>query len=115
MCLKKEKTETKNKAVLDSKADYIRAKIKKIAQEVNEFKEELLKSGVAGEAVANNVISYRCLEDASMRLGKVKQHLNGGVSAYDQNVVGSQDGKVVFMKKGSFNKIQKECAEVESK
>lgn len=41
-----------------------------------------------GEVMANLTLSYRHLEDASMRLGKVLQHLNGGVSHYDHNVVG---------------------------
>jgi gentisate 1,2-dioxygenase len=35
------------------------------------------------EACANVMLAYRHLEDASMRLGKSIQALNGGVSVYD--------------------------------
>ena len=41
-----------------------------------------------GEVIANLMLSYRHLEDASMRLGKVLQAKAGGVSVYDSNVVG---------------------------
>lgn len=41
-----------------------------------------------GEMIANAMLAYRHLEDASMRLGKVLQAKNGGVSIYDHNVVG---------------------------
>ena len=37
-----------------------------------------------GEATANIMLAYRHLEDASMRLGKVIQALDGGVSVYDK-------------------------------
>jgi hypothetical protein len=37
-----------------------------------------------GEAVANVMLAYRHLEDASMRLGKVIQALDGGASVYDR-------------------------------
>jgi len=37
-----------------------------------------------GEAIANATLAYRHLEDASMRLGKVLQALDGGVSVYDR-------------------------------
>ena len=37
------------------------------------------------EAMANITLAYRHLEDASMRLGKVIQALNGGVSVYDKS------------------------------
>lgn len=37
-----------------------------------------------GEAIANVMLAYRHLEDASMRLGKVIQALDGGVSVYDR-------------------------------
>jgi hypothetical protein len=38
----------------------------------------------AGEPVANVMLAYRHLEDASMRLGKAIQALDGGVSVYDR-------------------------------
>jgi hypothetical protein len=45
----------------------------------------LLKVGTANaEALANIMLAYRHLEDASMRLGKVIQALDGGVSVYDK-------------------------------
>lgn len=40
-----------------------------------------------GEVVANLTLAYRHLEDASMRLGKVIQAIDGGVSVYDQTQV----------------------------
>jgi hypothetical protein len=38
----------------------------------------------ADEAVDNVMLAYRHLEDASMRLGKAIQALDGGVSVYDK-------------------------------
>lgn len=38
----------------------------------------------AGEAMANVTLAYRHLEDASMRLGKAIQALDGGTSVYDR-------------------------------
>lgn len=40
--------------------------------------------GAAGEAIANVTLAYRHLEDASMRLGKAIQALDGGISVYDR-------------------------------
>lgn len=37
------------------------------------------------EIIANLMLSYRHMEDASMRLGKVLQAWDGGVSVYDKN------------------------------
>jgi len=37
-----------------------------------------------GEAGANATLAYRHLEDARMRIGKVIQALDGGVSCYDK-------------------------------
>jgi hypothetical protein len=41
----------------------------------------------AGEVRANITLAYRHLEDASMRLGKAIQALDGGVSVYDRTQV----------------------------
>ncbi len=41
--------------------------------------------GVDPEVIANVTIAYRHLEDASMRLGKALQALDGGVSVYDKS------------------------------
>lgn len=38
-----------------------------------------------GEAIANIMLAYRHAEDARMRLGKVIQAMDGGVSIYDKN------------------------------
>lgn len=43
--------------------------------------------GDKGEMIANLILTYRHLEDASMRLGKVIQAYDGGVSVYDKNTV----------------------------
>jgi len=48
------------------------------------FKGEQEFPGQHGEMKANIMLSYRHLEDARMRLGKVMQQLQGGVSKYDQ-------------------------------
>lgn len=37
-----------------------------------------------GEMIANTMLAYRHLEDARMRLGKVIQAYDGGVSIYDK-------------------------------
>jgi hypothetical protein len=37
-----------------------------------------------GEAMANAMLAYEHLEDASMRLGKAIQVLNSGTSVYDK-------------------------------
>lgn len=39
--------------------------------------------GQHGEMKANIMLAYRHLEDARMRLGKVMQQIQGGVSKYD--------------------------------
>lgn len=66
----------------------IRADIKAVAGEVDRLR--TISSGVArtggvsGEVPANVTLAYRHLEDASMRLGKALQALDGGVSVYDR-------------------------------
>lgn len=42
------------------------------------------RAALDSEVIANTMIAYRHLEDASMRLGKVLQALDGGVSVYDK-------------------------------
>lgn len=39
------------------------------------------------EIISNVVLAYRHLEDASMRLGKAIQAIDGGVSVYDKSQV----------------------------
>jgi hypothetical protein len=87
------------KVTFDDVMDDIRVEIKDIAQRVQSIKEykqskpspEPGTNENVGEIMANLTLAYRHLEDASMRIGKVKQHRNGGVSIYDKNVVGSPE------------------------
>lgn len=72
----------------------LRKAIKDLAAQVDASKKHLsgcetMEGENRGEELANLTLCYRHLEDASMRLGKVLQHRNGGVSVYDKNVVGS--------------------------
>lgn len=46
------------------------------------------------ETVANLTLAYRHLEDASMRLGKALQALDGGVSVYDASTTVGAPGAV---------------------
>lgn len=39
------------------------------------------------EVIANVMLAYRHLEDASMRLGKAIQAIDGGISVYDKTQV----------------------------
>jgi hypothetical protein len=58
----------------------LRAEIKGTAADVLALKVGMTE----GEAIANVMLAYRHLEDASMRLGKALQALDGGVSVYDK-------------------------------
>jgi hypothetical protein len=60
-------------------ANTLRTQLKMVAAEVRQ-----LADGTQGEAYANAMLSYRHLEDASMRLGKVIQAIDGGISVYDK-------------------------------
>jgi hypothetical protein len=57
-----------------------RVQVKACAETVFALKDNTMP----GEAVANVMLAYRHLEDASMRLGKVIQALDGGASVYDR-------------------------------
>jgi hypothetical protein len=79
--------------------DTLRQEIKALAKKIKNLKEsrqsgEPEKLEDIGEVIANLMLSYRHLEDASMRLGKVLQARAGGISTYDSNVVGDprEDG-----------------------
>jgi hypothetical protein len=68
-----------------------RKQIKEIAFYVAALKNRLIDEHLDSEAIANSVLAYRHLEDASMRLGKAIQALDGGVSIYDkEQVVGAE-------------------------
>ena len=66
-----------------------RRQIKEVAFYVAALKNQFVDEHVDGEAIANVVLAYRHLEDASMRLGKAIQALDGGVSVYDKTQVPS--------------------------
>ncbi|MBU2025408.1 MAG: hypothetical protein ABIC19_00715 [Patescibacteria group bacterium] len=88
-----------NEPTFDEKMDRIRVSIKDVGGFVLRTKEQKIEADKVvgqdventGEVIANLMLAYRHLEDASMRIGKVKQARNGGVSVYDKNVVGSPE------------------------
>lgn len=75
---------------IKDQSNNLRADILKITTAVNalhqsgEFKNEQSSSGQHSEMHANITLAYRHLEDARMRLGKVIQAHDGGVSCYDK-------------------------------
>jgi hypothetical protein len=70
--------------------DLLRADIEATAKRLNAIKHHSafltadISSEARGEMYANTVLAYRHLEDARMRLGKVLQHYEGGISKYDK-------------------------------
>jgi hypothetical protein len=60
-----------------------RRAIKNVATSITLLREEA-RPHPNGEVGANVTLALRHLEDASMRLGKVLQALDGGVSVYDK-------------------------------
>jgi len=69
-----------------------RKEMKRMASRVLAFKKMLANGDMAlpqeadvSEMIANAMIAYRALEDASMRMGKVQQAYDGGVSVYDKD------------------------------
>lgn len=68
--------------MLKTDCEALRRDIKAIADRLSELRHD----GHEGpsEAYANATLAYRHLEDASMRLGKAIQALDGGMSVYDQ-------------------------------
>jgi len=70
--------------------------LKNIASEVKELKSNKQKREVdkvedIGEVLANLTLTYRHLEDASMRIGKTIQARAGGKSIYDNTAVGTPE------------------------
>lgn len=65
----------------------LRREIKVVADKVSDVWRVPHSLDVPDEAVANVILAYRHLEDASMRLGKAIQALDGGVSVYDKDQV----------------------------
>ena len=74
----------------------VRAELKTVGVKILHLKKELISTPgtgdkeLDGEAIANTVLAFRHVEDAAMRLGKVLQALNGGVSQYDNSGVVAQ-------------------------
>lgn len=73
----------------DEKMADIRQKIKILAEYLLFTKHQVSRTPEnnneeRGEVLANLTLSYRHLEDASMRIGKVLQYRKGGVSIYDK-------------------------------
>jgi hypothetical protein len=62
----------------------LRGAIKETAAEVLAAKYGFPGDTIPDEAADNFMLAYRHLEDASMRLGKAIQALDGGVSVYDK-------------------------------
>lgn len=66
----------------------IRREVKTLAAETKLLASEqvgpVLPREDRGEMIANLMLAYRHLEDASMRLGKAIQASDGGVSVYDR-------------------------------
>ena len=70
---------------LYSAASNLRRDIKAVAADCDVLRKAARpQEGVDQEVVANATLAYRCLEDASLRLGKMLQALDGGVSVYDK-------------------------------
>ena len=61
-----------------------RRSIKEIAIEVDGMRHNSFVRQMNPDVGANITLAYRHLEDASMRLGKALQALDGGVSVYDR-------------------------------
>lgn len=69
-----------------------RKSIKLTAQSLMQIKGDIISSEPnnienRSEVIANIILAYRHLEDASMRLGKALQDQDGGVSVYDKRTV----------------------------
>lgn len=78
-----------NETGFQKEINSLRTMIKGVASRLDETKrlhvdEAITPSEDRGEVMANLMLSYRHLEDASMRLGKVLQAYDGGVSCYDK-------------------------------
>lgn len=65
----------------------LRREIKILADGLWALRFNSVRQSPPGEAVANLMLAYRHLEDASMRLGKAMQALDGCASVYDRTQV----------------------------
>lgn len=74
---------------MEKYCEYLRKEIKDIGDKVRALKahgnlDRETYPGMKGECIANIMLSYRHLEDARMRVGKIMQGLQGGVSKFDK-------------------------------
>lgn len=87
-----------SKEVLTESVNTVRKAIKKEGKFLMDLKDAVMNSTLPenadrGEVLANITLTYRHLEDASMRLGKVLQAFDGGVSVYDkETTIGTTNG-----------------------
>jgi len=87
-----------SKEVFTDSVNTVRKAIKKEGKFLMDLKETVMNSTLSqnadrSEVIANIVLTYRHLEDASMRLGKVLQAFDGGVSVYDNvTTIGQTNG-----------------------
>lgn len=75
--------------------EYLRSQLKVTGAELLKLKKFLIEHPLedrelGSEAIANTILAFRHVEDAAMRLGKVLQAVNGGVSIYDNSGVVEQ-------------------------
>ena len=81
---------------LEKQCEYLRGEIRDIGTAVlilkvhKDFSEEEMFVGQHNEMQANLILSFRHLEDARMRLGKVMQQIQGGVSIFDREKISNQ-------------------------
>jgi hypothetical protein len=80
--------QTERQRALYEAANELRRQIKAVAETADALRHEasvlVHTESLSTEVPANATLTYRCLEDASMRLGKVLQAIDGGVSVYDK-------------------------------
>ena len=75
---------------LETRCENVRGEIKDLAEVVKSFmnddwfQNEQAFANQHGEAKANIMLAYRHLEDARMRVGKIVQQIQGGVSKFDR-------------------------------
>lgn len=69
--------------MLVADCEALRRDIKPIADRLR----VMVRQTTSSEAAANAMLAFRHLEDASMRLGKAIQALDGGMSVYDKTQV----------------------------
>jgi hypothetical protein len=60
-----------------------RRQIKPVAEALMDSVANTPDGSVPSEVIANTMLAYRHLEDASMRIGKAMQAIDGGISVYD--------------------------------